>query len=124
MTLGIGTLPSRRQPVRVISAVYPVQTPEQRRHLAHNASHAGRLVAVGVALLITAVAVFSAGGSNNSKAASSAGGLPGVVPEACSAPSSVACQDVVLRSGFCSVSYITDVSPSGYEVAMSSEGRA
>ena len=51
MTLGIGTLPTRtRQPVRVISAVYPVQTREQRRLLARNASHAGRLVAIGVAL--------------------------------------------------------------------------
>ena len=45
MTLGIGTLPTRtRQPVRVISAVYPVQSREQRRLLARNASHAGRLV--------------------------------------------------------------------------------
>ena len=116
MTLGIGTLPSRRQPVRVISAVYPVQTPEQRRHLAHNASHAGRLVAVGVALLITAVAVFSAGGSNNSKAASSAGGLPTGVPEARSAPSSVACPDELLHSDVCTLS--------AYEASTESEGRA
>ena len=38
MTLGIGTLSTRtRQPVRVINAVYPVQTRAQRRLLARNA---------------------------------------------------------------------------------------
>ena len=62
MTLGISTLSTRtRQPVRVINAVYPVQTRAQRRLLARNASHAGRLVALGVALVITAFAVFAAG---------------------------------------------------------------
>ena len=87
MTLGIGTLPLRtRQPVRVISAVYPRQTREQRRLLARNAGHMGRLVAVGVALLITAVAVFSAGGGSEDAQASSAGGLPVIVPQAHSGP--------------------------------------
>ena len=85
MTLGIGTLPLRtRQPVRVITAVYPRQTREQRRLLTRNAGHMGRLVALVVALLITAVAVFSAGGSNDAQASSS-GGLPVIVPEARSA---------------------------------------
>ena len=87
MTLGIGTLPIRtRQPVRVIRAVYPVQTREQRRLLARNAAHMGRLVALGVALLVTAAAVFSASGSPNDTQASSAGGLPVIVPHARSAP--------------------------------------
>jgi hypothetical protein len=87
MTLGIGTLPIRtRQPVRVIRSVYPVQSREQRRLLARNAGHMGRLVAVGVALLITAVAVFTAGGNSDGVQASSAGGLPVIVPEARSAP--------------------------------------
>ena len=59
MTLGIGTLPTRNhQPVRVIRAVYPVQTGQQRRLLARNASHAGRLVAIGVALITAAIALL------------------------------------------------------------------
>src|SRR6185436_3012156 len=87
MTLGIGTLPTRtRQPVRVIRAVNPVQSREQRRLLARNAGHMGRLVALGVALLITAVAVFSAGGGSHDSQASSSGGLPVIVPQAHAAP--------------------------------------
>ena len=46
----------------------------------------GRLVALGVALLITAVAVFSTGASSGDAQASSMGGLPVIVPEARSAP--------------------------------------
>ena len=82
MTLGIGTLPTRtRQPVRVIRAVYPVQSREQRRLMARNTGHMGRLVALGVALLITAVVVFSAGGGSHDSQASSSGGLPVIVPQ-------------------------------------------
>jgi len=108
MTLGIGTLSTRsRQPVRVISAVYPVQTREQRRLLARNAGHMGRLAALGVALIITAFAVFGAGGSNDTQAAS-AGGLPVIDSEARSA------------------AHVTDVTPSwqAYELMLNSEGRA
>jgi len=128
MTLGIGTLSTRgHQPVRVISAVYPVQTREQRRLLARNASHAGRLVAIGLALVITAFAVFAAGGSSSDAHASS-GGLPlsielGTpqtlgVPEARSATLSATCANAELRSGLCIVSFSTQ------EVSSGSEGRA
>ena len=105
MTLGIGTLPTSRQPVRVIRAVYPVQTREQRRLLARNAGHMGRLVAVGVALLIAAFAAFSAGGSDDTQASS--GGLPVLVPEA-------------------SAHQVIDTMPSfhGLQLLTSSEGRA
>ena len=119
MTLGIGTLPTRtRQPVRVISAVYPVQSRYQRRLLARNASHAGRLVAIGVALLITAFAVFTAGGGSSDAQASGPDGLPVIVPEARSAPLSATCANPELRSGLCIVSFNT------YEVSSGSEGRA
>jgi len=111
MTLGIGTLPLRtRQPVRVISAVYPRQTREQRRLLARNAGHMGRLVALGVALLITAVAVFSAGGGSDDAQASSTGGLPVIAPQAHSAPQA----NVVSIDG-------TTVA---YELTVNAEGRA
>lgn len=111
MTLGIGTLPTRtRQPVRVIRAVYPVQSREQRRLLARNAGHTGRLVALGVALLITAFAVFSAGGSPDDTQASSAGGLPVIVPEARSAPPAAVVN--------------IDGAPVAYELTLASEGRA
>lgn len=129
MTLGIGTLSTRtRQPVRVISAVYPVQTREQRRLLARNASHAGRLAAIAVALVITALAVFSAGGGSSDAQASTSAGLPisielGTpqtpgVPAARSAPLSSTCANPELRSGLCIVSFST------YEVSSGSEGRA
>src|SRR5690349_1281548 len=68
MSLGFGTLPARRRPVRVITAVYLPQTREQRRLLARNAGHFGRLVAIGVALVIAAYAVFTGGGSSNAQA--------------------------------------------------------
>ena len=111
MTLGIGTLPTRtRQPVRVITAVYPVQTREQRRLMARNASHMGRLVAIGVALLIAAIAVFSAGGRSDDAQASTAGGLPVIAPEARSA----APANVVNIAG----------APVAYELTVSAEGRA
>jgi hypothetical protein len=114
MTLGIGTLPTRtRQPVRVITSVYPVQSREQRRLLARNAGHMGRLAALGVALLITAVAVFAAGGGSGGAQASSAGGLPVIAPEARSAPPSWACQDVALRSGLCSASFFVETGAEG-----------
>jgi hypothetical protein len=77
--------------------------------MARNASHMGRLVAIAVALLVTAVAVFSAGGSNDAQA-SSAGGLPVIVPEARSAvPANV---------------INIDGSPAAYELALNAEGRA
>jgi hypothetical protein len=111
MTLGIGTLPSRsRQPVRVIRAVYPVQTRQQRRLMARNAGHMGRLTAIGVALLIATFAVFSAGGSADGTQASSAGGLPVIVPEARSAPPAA----VVSIDG----------APVAYELTSTAEGRA
>jgi len=111
MTLSIGTLPTRgRQPVRVIRAVYPVQSREQRRLMARNAGHMGRLAALGVALLITAFAVFSAGGSSDDAQASSAGGLPVIVPEARSAPPAA----VVDITG----------APVAYELTLNAEGRA
>jgi len=119
MTLGIGTLSTRsRQPVRVINAVYPVQTRAQRRLLARNASHAGRLVALGVALVITAFAVFAAGGGSSDAQASTSGGLPVIVPEARTAPLSATCANPELRSGLCIVSFNT------YEVSSGPEGRA
>ena len=104
MTLGIGTLPTRRQPVRVIRAVYPVQTREQRRLMARNAGHMGRLAALGAALLIAAVAVFSTGGSDDTQASS---GLPVLVPEA-------------------SAHQVIETMPSfgGLQLLTSSEGRA
>jgi hypothetical protein len=107
MTLGFGTLHTRtRQPVRVISAVYPVQSREQRRLLARNAGHMGRLVALGVALAITAFAVFSAGSSNDTQASSA--GLP------------------VIESDTRSAAHVVDVTPSwqAYELTLNSEGRA
>jgi hypothetical protein len=105
MSLGIGTLPIRtRQPVRVISAVYPVQTRAQRRLTARSASHMGRLVAIAVALMITAVAVFTAGGGSSEAQASTEGGLPVIVPEARSAPPA----NVVSIDGK-SVSYVVTV---------------
>jgi hypothetical protein len=111
MTLGIGTLPTRtRQPVRVIRAVYPVQSRQQRRLMARNAGHMGRLVALGVALLITAVAVFSAGGGSNDTQASSAGGLPVIVPEARGAPPAMVIS--------------VDGAPVAYELPSNAEGRA
>jgi hypothetical protein len=111
MTLGIGTLPTRtRQPVRVIRAVYPVQSRAQRRLMARNAGHMGRLVALGVALLITAVAVFSAGGGSNDTHASSSGGLPVIVPEARSAPPAAVIN--------------VDGTPVAYEMTLGTEGRA
>jgi hypothetical protein len=111
MTLGIGTLPGHtRRPVRVISAVYPVQSREQRRLLARNAGHTGRLVALAVALLITAVAVFASGGSTGDTQASSVGGSPVVVPEARTAPP-------VFGIG-------TDGAPQAYELTLDAEGRA
>jgi len=119
MTLGIGTLSIRtRQPLRVINAVYPVQTRAQRRLLARNASHAGRLVALGIALVITAFAVFAAGGGSSDAQASTSGGLPVIVPEARSAPLSATCANPELRSGLCIVSFST------HEVSSGSEGRA
>ena len=96
--------------MRVIRAVYPAQTREQRRLLARNAGHMGRLVALGVALLITAVAVFSAAGRSNDSQASSAGSLPGIVPEARNAPPAA-----VLSLGGASVAY---------ELKLNAEGRA
>jgi hypothetical protein len=111
MTLSIGTLPTRtRQPVRVIRAVYPVQSREQRRLMGRNAGHMGRLAALGVALLITAFAVFGAGGSSDDTQASSAGGLPVIVPEARSAPPA----NVVNIDG----------APVAYELTLNAEGRA
>ena len=111
MTLGIGTLPTRtRQPVRVIRAVYPVPTREQRRLMARNASHMGRLVALGVALVVTAAAVFSAGGSSNDTQASSAGGLPVIVSEA--------------RSAAPAAVVNIDGAPVLYELSLNAEGRA
>jgi hypothetical protein len=67
----------------------------------------GRLAALGVALIITAFAVFSAGGSSDTQAASS-GGLPVIVPEARSA------------------GHVLDVTPSwqAYQLTLESEGRA
>jgi hypothetical protein len=110
MTLGIGTLSTRtRQPVGVITTVYPMQTREQRRLMARNAGHTGRLVALGVALVVTAAAVFSAGGSSTDTQASSAGGLPVIVPEARSAPPAAVI-------GFDRVV--------AYEMSLNTEGRA
>jgi hypothetical protein len=127
MTLGFGTLPRTarrtheshtRRPVRVISAVYPAQSREQRRLLARNAGHMGRLAALGVALLITAFAVSRVGGGSSEAQASSSGGLPVVVPEARSA---APCADVELRSGLC----IVPITPTAaYEMTPHSEGRA
>jgi hypothetical protein len=124
MTLSVGTLSTRRrQPVRVITAVYPAQTRQQRRIMVRNAGHAGRILAMGIALIITAVTVFSARGSNDREASSA--GLPVIVPEARSAPSQSGCPDVALRSGLCSV-YVTDMAPRAYSLPalQSGEGRA
>jgi hypothetical protein len=59
--------------VRVISSVYPVQTRQQRRLLARNAGHMGRLVGIGAALLITAACLFAAGSGSRSDTHASAG---------------------------------------------------
>ena len=108
MTLGIGTMQGRRQPARTITAVYPARTRQQRRLLARQAGHAGRLVAVGVALIIAAVAVFGAGSPDGRGSAVTQQSF--VVPEARGAPMPSFCEDMARRSGLCSA-YLIQLMP-------------